>query len=182
MRLATWLLLLLFAGCSFGDRSTDTSANALRVTRTNGLEVDFPGGIRAWCGPSRGENTEELTGPPALYVLGGEGPAEDEQDPASFWIFVGRVDALERSERTELRHEGDDVTLFALDGPAGNELSSAVEDADGTVTVEEWSCDEGDRVRLAVDATLGSELAEMPSARAEGDVETTIGEPPAWAD
>jgi hypothetical protein len=167
--------VVLLAGACGGE-----TAQGLEITRADGSRIDVPGGVRAWCGPTRGEATDELSGPPGLYLLGGAFPTADDERPQSFWSFVRRVEHVERESRTTLpEQETSGAVLFVLDGPQGNELSSADdEEASGTIEVEEWGCDRGDAVRLSVEATLGSELFQEPTVRVEGTVETEIGEPP----
>lgn len=161
------------AGCG-GD-----GPGGLEITRADGSRVDIRDGVRAWCGATRGEATEELTGPLGLYVLGGEQPGADDEAASSFWIFVQPTAALETSTRTSLPNEGEAAAVFfVLDDREGNELSSAQEEASGTIELEEWGCDRGDTVRLSVEATLGSEFSDGPTARVEGTVETEIGVPP----
>ena len=63
------------------------------------------------------------------------------------------------------------------DSATENELSSSGEKAKGTVEVLRWGCEEGDKVRLAIDATLDSEFFQGPTAEAEGEIEAVIGEP-----
>ena len=165
--------MLVAAACA-GD-----PAEGLRITRADGSRVAVPGGVRAWCGPTQGEATEELTGPPGLYVLGGRLPGDDDEDPGSYWYFTRRQTDLERAAELSLPVSSQrETALFVLDAPRDNELSSAQEQASGTIEVEEWGCERGDEVRLSVDATLGSEFFEAPTVRVEGTVETEIGEPP----
>jgi hypothetical protein len=171
-------LALLAAGCAGDD-----PADGLRITRADGSRAVMPDAVRAWCGPTQGEATDELTGPRGLYILGGERPAEGDDDPAPFWTFIRPLAAIERSERTALpEHETSGAVLFVLDGDNGNELSSSQDDASGSIEVEEWGCTEGDTVRVGVDATLGSEFGDAPPARVEGTVETVVADPPGWAD
>jgi hypothetical protein len=169
--------VLVAAACA-GD-----TAAGLRITRADGSRVAVAGGVRAWCGPTRGEATDELTGPRGLYVLGGRLPGDDEQDPGSFWIFTRRETDLARATELSLPVSSQrETALFVLDAPRHNELSSAQEQASGTIEVEEWGCERGDDVRLSVDATLDSESFGAPSVRVEGTVETEVGDAPPQSD
>ena len=58
----------------------------------------------------------------------------------------------------------------------------AEEQASGTIEVEEWGCERGDDVRLAVDARLDSELFDAPTVRVVGTVETEVGDAPPQSD
>ena len=171
--------------CSGDDDAggPQTRAGVLRVTRADGSRVEFSGVVRAWCGPTQGEATDELTGPQGLHVLGGELPTGSDR-AESYWSFVRRVEHLERSAQTSLpEQETSGAVLFVLDSPTENELSSADDDeAAGAIEVEEWGCERGDIVRISFDATLGSELFQAPPVKVEGTVATEIGDAPASSD
>jgi hypothetical protein len=163
-RLIALALALLLAGCG-GDEddgaASDADANVLEVTRNDGSRVEFSGTVRAWCEDGR------------VFVLGGRFPKEDEEHPPAFWY----LSAAEGQETIELPAEN---LLFVFDPPvgsSGNELSSNEEESSGSVTFRESGCEQGDTVRVDIDATLDSEYHDLPSARAEGEIESVIGDP-----
>ena len=163
-RLAALALALLLSGCGGGNddgAASDPDANVLEVTRNDGSRVEFSGTVRAWCEKGR------------VFVLGGRFPEEDEEHPPAFWY----LSAAEGQETIELPAEN---LLFVFDsavGSSGNELSSNEEESSGSVTFREWSCEQGDTVRVDVDATLDSEFHNAPSVDANGQVEAVIGDP-----
>jgi hypothetical protein len=168
------LVVALTSACSFRDEERggeETTANALRVTRDDGSTVEFPDRLRAWCGPYDVDNPAE-----AVWVLGGELPESD--NPPPFWIFSRRVADLERSTTVDFPHRDGHATLFVLDPKLRYELSSIEENASGEAVVEEWGCEEGDVVRLRVDARLQSEIHDEESVTpVEGEVVAVIGDP-----
>lgn len=178
-------LALLACGCGGGDGSGEKGGSGLRVTRADGSRVEFADRLYAWCG--QGDDNDYDPRPSSkriLHVLGGEPPTVDAKEPRSFWTFVQRTQSIERAPRVELPHrDGESVrvgtaVLFVLDASNKNSLSSLEEQSTGTVSVEEWGCDKGDVVRIVVQATLASELHDAPSADAEGEVQTVVGDPP----
>jgi hypothetical protein len=67
-----------------------------------------------------------------------------------------------------------DLTLFGVDSQTRNELSGSSEDAAGTVTVVEATCDPEPRIAIHVDATLASEVGQ-PDATVRGSLASVSG-------
>jgi hypothetical protein len=178
-------LVFLASACGGGDGAADKGGSGIRVTREDGSQVKFPDEVHAWCGPGpfapQAEHEKAPTPPKPreLWVVGGRLPAEGAEDAETFWVFSWPTKAVERSPRIELPDEGEALhaALFVYDSEAPNELSSSEENAKGVIEVEKWGCEKGDTVRILVDATLDGELFETPTAIAEGEVETVIGDP-----
>jgi hypothetical protein len=155
--------LALAAGCAGADASSD--ANALEVIRGDDSRVEFTGGTRAWCEDG------------ILSVLGGRFPKDDEERPPAFWYISANEDELSAEEPIDLPAER---LLFVYDpevGRDGNDLSSAEEESTGSVTFREWTCEQGEQVRIDVKATLASEYHNLPSVDANGEVEAVVGDP-----
>ncbi|MGH3507523.1 MAG: hypothetical protein ACRDO2_09990, partial [Nocardioidaceae bacterium] len=68
--------------------------------------------------------------------------------------------------------------LFVNDPETDNELSSAEEESSGTVVVESASCDPKPTAMIHVDATLGSEMSDLPTADVSGTIVLSGSEPP----
>ena len=68
--------------------------------------------------------------------------------------------------------------LFVNDPSTDNELSSAQEESSGEVVVENASCDPEPTATIHVDATLGSEMSDLPTAHVSGTIALTGSEPP----
>ena len=173
-------LVLLASACGGGEDTAD-----LRVTREDGSQVKLPDELHAWCGPGpvapQGEDERAPTPPKPmeLWILGGRLPDERAEEPDTLWIFSWPTKAVQRSPTIELPDEGEALhaAFFVNDSATENELSSSGEKAKGTVEVVTWGCEKGDKVRLAIDATLDSEFFQGPTAEAEGEIEAVIGEP-----
>jgi hypothetical protein len=171
---------LVLAGCGSEDAGDGSaSANGLEATREDGSRIAFPGDVRAWCGRFDDLGAGENNPRPALHVVGGELPADGEDDPTSFWLYSQRLDSLAQDARVDLAEAPQDrVVMFVLDADTENELATDVENTAGTVEVAEWGCEQGDAVRLVFDGTLGSEFGDAPSVTIGGEVDAEIGEPP----
>jgi hypothetical protein len=175
-------LVLLAAGCGFGDGSPGKEGHSLRVTREDGSQLKLPEEVHAWCGPGPFAKQEGASKGRELWVVGGELPTEEEGvEPVTFWVFSWPTKGIERSPRLELPSEteapGGHAALFVYDSKTPNELSSAEEDAKGTIVVEKWGCEKSDTVRISVNATLYGELFQTPSATVKGEIEASIGDP-----
>jgi hypothetical protein len=177
--------VLLATACGSGDGSPGKGGHSLRVTREDGSQVKLPDEVHAWCGPARSApqaENETAPSPPKpteLWVVGGRLPSERAEEADTFWMFSWPTKAIERSPRIELPDEGEAQhgALFVYDSEGPNELSSSEEDAKGVIEVEKWGCEKGDTVRISVKATLDGELFETPTATAEGEVDSVIGDP-----
>jgi hypothetical protein len=186
IRVLLLVLALLPAGCLHGGGGPGKGdANELVVTRADGSRIEFADRLYAWCGQGDESEYDPTPSPKRiLQVLGGEPPTVDAKKPSSFWTFVRRTQSIERAPKAELPHrDGESVpvgtaVLFVLDAPSANRLSSLEAQSTGTVRVEEWGCDKGDEVRIVVHAKLASELHDAPSANAEGEIQTVIGDTP----
>jgi hypothetical protein len=167
-------LLVLLCGCATGDET----GNELRVTREDDSRVKVPDELHAWCGAGPFESAGAPKGR-ELWIFAGTLPPEEEGiEPETFWMFSWPTKEIERSPRIELPEtEAQHGPLFVYDAAGPNELSGSEEEAEGTVVVEKWGCKKGDVVRISVDATLGSEHFEGPTATAKGTIETVIGDP-----
>lgn len=178
-------LVLLATACGSDDGSPGKGSHSLRVTREDGSQVKLPDEVHAWCGPARfapQAEHEKAPSPPKpreLWVVGGRLPVGRAEEPDTLWIFSWPTKAVERSPTIKLPDEGEALhaSLFVNDSATENELSSSGEKAKGTVDVVEWGCKKGDKVRLAIDATLDSEFFQAPTVEAVGEVEAVIGDP-----
>jgi hypothetical protein len=178
-------LVLLASACGGSDGARDKGGNGIRVTREDGSQVKFPDEVHAWCGPgpfapqAEHERAPTPPKPRELWIVGGQPPAEEAEEADTFWVFSWPTKSIERSPRIELPDEGEALhaALFVYDSETPNELSSSEEDAKGVIEVEKWGCEKGDTVHISVEATLDGELFETPTASAEGEVETVIGDP-----
>lgn len=185
MRLAVLAigLALCACGCDGGNGSGEQDESALRVTREDGSKIELPEKVRAFCARvlrNEGDPDEEPFRQLELWVLGGEFPPERDregQEVATFWSFSGAAKQLERTPQARLPTEEDLASLFIYDSETENELASDQERSKGTIQVREWGCEEGDKVRLAIDVTLESEFFQAPTVEAQGEVEAVIGDP-----
>jgi hypothetical protein len=169
--------LVLVAGCTSDDESSRPSdANALQVTRGDGSHVEFPPKLQVWCGPVG--DLEDGGSGTALHLVGGSLPRDDVENPPSFWTLSRTRAGIEEHPELELPERGlGGPVLFVYDGETQNELASHQEEAEGTIAVEGWpGCRKGERVRIVVDATLGSEFSDMPDAKVEGEIVAVIGD------
>jgi hypothetical protein len=180
----TFGLALLACGCRGGDASGEQGGSGLRVTREDGSQVKLPDELHAWCGPgpvapqAEHERAPTPPKPMELWIVGGL-PEERAEEADTLWMFSWPTKAVERSPTIKLPDEGEALhaALFVYDSATENELSSSGEKAKGTVEVVKWGCEKGDKVRLAIDATLDSEFFQEPTVDAEGEVEAVIGDP-----
>ena len=172
---AAVLLLLLGCGGSDGDgeAATQVTANTLEVRREDGSRIEFPGTVRAWCGSLGEFGAPDET----LNVLGGERPRDGER-AQPFWLISRPPEKIESKPQVTLpEEEGSYAIMFVLDD-RNNELSSHEEEASGTIEFAEAGCDPGDRVRISIDAVLGSELFGLPNVTIRDEVAVTVGEAP----
>jgi hypothetical protein len=174
--------LALFAcGCGSGDGPSGEGGSGLRVTREDGSKIELPEKVRAFCTRvvrKEGDPDRQPIRQREVWVLGGEFPPERENPEATtFWVFSGATKQLERTPQARLPTDQDLASFFVFDSETENELASDQEESKGTIQVREWGCDEGDKVQLVVDGTLGSEFFEAPTVAVKGEVETVIGDP-----
>jgi hypothetical protein len=172
-------LAMCACGCGGGNGSGDQSA--LRVTRQDGSKIELPEKVRAFCTQVRrneGDPDEEPIKQLELWILGGEFPPEKEgREAPTFWVFSGATKQIDRTPQARLPTDQNLAALFVFDSETGNELASDQEQSKGMIQVREWGCEEGDKVRLNVDVMLESEFFQAPTVKAEGEVETVIGDP-----
>jgi hypothetical protein len=166
------LAAVLAVGCA-GSGAAEEAGAELELTRSDGSTIRAPKRVLAWCRPPEGQSVDA---PDELQVLGGEFPAE--HDPKTYWFFSRKAASIEEQPTLELPDDtAGDAAFFLFDSEKRNELSSAVEDAKGSITVVDWGCDHGDDVRIEVAAVLGSELHGLPTARVNGRIRAVIGNP-----
>jgi hypothetical protein len=165
---AVTLAAVLAVGCA-GSGAAEEAGAELELTRSDGSTIKAPKRVLAWCRPPEGQSVDA---PDELQVLGGEFPAE--HDPKTYWFFSRKVPSID--------HTAGQAAFFLLDSERRNELSSAAEDAKGSIEVVDWGCDHGDAVRIEVAAVLGSELHGLPTARVNGRISAVIGNPVAGSD
>lgn len=174
-------LALLPCGCGGGDASGGQGASGLRVIREDGSKIELPEKVRAFCAMvvrNEGDPDEMPIRQREVWVLAGEFPPEREgQEAKTYWVFYGAAKQLERTPQALLPTDQNLAGLFVFDSKTDNELASDQEESKGMIQVREWGCDEGDKVRLVVDATLGSEFFEGPAVKAKGEVDAVIGDP-----
>jgi hypothetical protein len=174
-------LALCAGGCRGGNGSGEQGESALRVTREDGSKIELPEKVRAFCAQVRrneGDPDEEPIQQLELWVLGGEFPPEEEdREAATFWFFSGATKQIERTPQARLPTDQNLASLFVFDSETGNELASDQDRSKGMIQVRKWGCEEGDKVRLAIDATLDSEFFQEPTVEVAGEVEAVIGEP-----
>ena len=65
-----------------------------------------------------------------------------------------------------------DLTVFALDSRRHNELSGSQEEASGTITIRESTCDPEPRLTIRIDARLASEIG-LPGLHVTGGMAST---------
>jgi len=174
---AVTLAAVLAVGCA-GSGAAEEAGAELELTRSDGSTIKAPKRVLAWCRPPEGQSVDA---PDELQVLGGEFPAE--HDPKTYWFFSRKVPSIENHPTLELPDDtAGQAAFFLLDSERRNELSSAAEDAKGSIEVVDWGCDHGDAVRIEVAAVLGSELHGLPTARVNGRISAVIGNPVAGSD
>jgi hypothetical protein len=174
--------LALFAcSCGGGDGSSGKGGSGLRVTREDGSKIELPEKVRAFCTTvvrNESDPDEEPIRQQELWVLGGEFPPEREgRGGPTLWVYWGAAKQLERTPQALLPTDQDLAGLFVFDSKTHNELASDQEESEGMIQVRQWGCNRGDKVRLVVDGTLGSEFFEQPGVAVKGEVETVIGDP-----
>lgn len=174
-------LALLPCGCGSGDGSAGQGASGLRVIREDGSKVELPEKVRAFCTRvvrNEGDPDEQPIRQREVWVLAGEFPPErGGQNAATFWVYYGATEQLERTPQALLPTDQNLGGLFVFDSKTDNELASDQEESKGMIQVRAWGCNEGDKVRLVIDGTLGSEFFQEPTVVMEGEVETVIGDP-----
>ncbi len=177
-RAANLGLLVVLAGCGGGGDADARQSVDVTFTRTDGSLATFPDTVRAWCGPYDDESPETE----AVHVMAGE---RRRDEPTALWILSAVHADVERNPVTTLRTAS---TRRIRREPASspttprdreNELSSADEEAKGTIRVELEGCEPGDMVRVELeDVVLGSEYHDLPPMSVAGTVVAEIGEPP----
>lgn len=174
-------LALLACSCGSGDGSGEQSGSALRVTREDGSKIELPEKVRAFCTRvvrNEGDPEERPIRQREVWVLAGEFPPEREGQVAkTFWVYYGATKQLERTPQALLPTDQNLAGLFVFDSKTDNELASDQEESKGMIQVRAWGCNEGDKVRLVIDGTLGSEFFQEPTVVMEGEVEAVIGDP-----
>jgi hypothetical protein len=159
------ILAVAAAGCGEGDGGDGGSG--VEVERADGTAIEFGGPLRAWCSDGQ------------LWILNGMF-ATDDQEPDAFWVASAPLEKVRKQPRVEITGEGDveeDGGMFVYDAEKDNELSSAQEEATGSIEFPDVTCERGAAVGVSVDATLDSEFGGAPSVTARGDAEAVIGDP-----
>ena len=181
-RLVGGLLVCALAvgtGCSTGG---DSSPGGLTVTREDGSTVDFPGPVRAWCGPPRdGGGTALQLGSGVPVGQSRPGGATKTEPPRTYWHLFSLAERLQRDPVLSLRERPIDSTtwtFFVNDLETGNEAAAKNERSSGAIVVDRWGCERGDAVEVTFEAVVGSELGDGEVVRATGTVTTEIGDPP----
>lgn len=160
------------------DVATDTPGpdSSLVLTRPDGSTYAFDE-VSVSCADPGGDREQRLIELSSPFRLVEEGT--DERLVVPFLYFRGPLARLEAGETIRLgepslgRPGKAPSLLFVADtegGPRANEVSSDQPDSAGTVTVLEASCDPTPVLRLAVEATLGSEVGQDTL-----DVRGTVG-------
>ena len=169
--------MVALAGCGGGGGDSRQSAD-VTFTRTDGSQPTFPQKVRAWCGPYDDESPETE----AVHVMAGE---RRRDEPTALWILSAVRADIERNPVTNLPNsfvstEPQGAGLFAYDAEdRENELSSAEEEAKGTIRVELEGCEPGDTVRVEFEeVVLGSEYFDLTTISVEGAVAAEIGDAP----
>ena len=147
MRVALLIALVLAATAA-------PAAGAIRVddrltfTRTDGTPVAFPPKLRVFCGPWAGDVPVR-----AIHVRIGGRHGRWQLDAVLADVRGGRVVRLPNAFVFDAPRG---ALLFA--GVGGIEASSAEEEARGRIVFERARCGPRLRVRVRVEATLGSEF------------------------
>jgi hypothetical protein len=173
------LALVVAAASGCGGASGSGEAGGLEFTREDSTTAQLPESVRAWCAPFDDDNPDVE----AVHVLAGELPQSEPAEP--FWM-LDAVRADVEAEPTTLPNdfvytEPSGAVLFVLDDAehSNNQLSSATEEAAGTIRVELSGCESGDTVRVELeDVTLGSESSDLPTMSVAGTAEAEIGSAP----
>ena len=168
MRLTKLAVVLLAAATGALGAATATAAppkveGALTFTRPDGTRLAFGEQIRIWCG--RWEPDVPVR---AIHVLAGN------QRRGRFWLLSAVLADVKQPATVQLPNsftstKPEGALLFAVDR-GENELSSAVEEAHGTIVFKRAGCRPKPHVTFNVDATLGSEFFDGDPVRVEGRV------------
>jgi hypothetical protein len=152
-RLAIGLLVLVAASGAAAAPAAGPDvriSNEIVLTRADGAVIPVKQSIRVWCGPWAADVPT-----PAVHVVAGA--------PRAVWTMTAVVADVRRRPVVRFPHSfiWDKPTraqLFA--GDAGNETSTAEEEAGGRITFTRVRCGKRMDVRFKVDAVLGSEFFE----------------------
>lgn len=146
---------------------------ALTFQRLDGSTVDLSGArIWAWCGPWE----EGLVPAPSVHILAAELPS------TLYWLLDGvRADIIlgqpNPFPNVWTWPHAANVDVFVLDPVNGNELTTGLPGASGSITFTQLDCDPGGTVAFSIDATLVSEIGG-PTMTVQGTFAATItGQP-----
>jgi hypothetical protein len=155
------LVAVALAGAAYpAAADAITVDNRLAFTRPDGSAVTYPSRVRVWCGPWEPDVPVR-----AIHVQVGV------LGKPPYWRLSAVPGDVTRRRVVRLPHffvwdEPSEALLFAVDGE--NELSSAEEEASGSITFRRARCGRHLRIRFRVDATLGSEFFEGDELRVRG--------------
>jgi hypothetical protein len=136
-----------------------TIDNELVFTRPDGTEVPYAGPVRVWCGPWESDV-------PVRSIHVQVGPRGRQAWHLSAVLADVRRDPVVRLPHFFIWDRPSEAMLFAGDGT--NELSTAEEEASGKLTFRRARCGPRLRIRVRVDATLGSEFSDGEPMRVRG--------------
>jgi hypothetical protein len=136
-----------------------TVDNRIAFTRPDGSAVTYPSRVRVWCGPWEPDVRVR-----AIHVQVGV-PGK------LYWRLSAVPRDVTRRPVVRLPHsfvfdEPTGAQLFAVDGE--NELSSAEEEATGSITFRKARCGRHLRIRFRIRATLGSEFFDGAPLQVRG--------------
>jgi hypothetical protein len=145
--------------------------DTLVLTRADGTTVSLTDAT-VDCGESDTQPPE-----PAILI---ETPREDASGGGpEAWLYVELIRADVEGGTTITLPQSYDASdpqigrLFVVDFETGNRVSSSAADSSGRIAVESATCDPTPAIAMTVDATLGSELRDMPSADIAGTLVLT---------
>jgi hypothetical protein len=136
-----------------------TIDNRLVFLRPDGTEARFGGPVRVWCGPWERDV-------PVRSIHVRVGLRAGRAWHLSAVLADVRRDPVVRLPHAFIWDRPTGALLFAADGT--NELSSAEEEASGRLTFRRARCGPRLRIRVRVDATLGSEFSDGEPLRVRG--------------
>ncbi len=166
MRLLGLLVVSLVLAACGGDfatiepRNPTKAADGVVVTRADGSSYEITNAV-ATCYAAKQKPGLEVA---RLSAPGDVAPSNRHRA----WLLVEVVPGTTGTYRLPLKERDfaagpPDVTLLAVDPRRDNELSGAVDEARGWITVHESTCDPEPRLSIRVDARLGSELGLKPA-------------------
>ncbi|HET6764475.1 MAG TPA: hypothetical protein VFH27_12415 [Longimicrobiaceae bacterium] len=155
------LLLAALAACHDGSpTSAQVLENTLVFTRADGSKISFNGGTEAWCGPWEKGYDER----PAVHVR-----AFNTLNTGGWMLTAALADihaGAPQAFPAQQPGQPSSTNFFVYDPP--NELSSDELHSTGSITFTSVPCAGSDEVAFTIDATLDSELHDLPPITVKG--------------